>query len=87
MILGPRPGIKPMPLAVEGQSLNHWERKSQNNLDFKGNLFLSCMVKGTYDFEFEFRPHDIGQVPSLSEDWDNNVSCCCWVIVSEALVK
>ena len=76
-----------MPLAVEGQSLNHWERKSQNNLDFKGNLFLSCMVKGTYDFVFEFRPHDIGQVPSLSEDWDNNVSCCCWVIVSEALVK
>ena len=68
-ILGPQPGIKPVPLAVEGQSLNHWEGKSQNDLDFRGNLFLSCMVKGTYDFEFEFGPHDFGQVPSLPEDW------------------
>ena len=68
-ILGPRPGIKPVPLAVEGQSLTCWEGKSQNNLDFKGGLFLSCMVKGTSDFEFEFQPHDFGQVLSLPEDW------------------
>ena len=68
-ILGPRPGIKPVPLAVEGQSLTRREGKSQNNLDFKGGLFLSCMVKGTSDFEFEFRPHDFGQVLSLPEDW------------------
>ena len=72
---------------MEGQSLNHWEGKLQNNLGFKGNLFLSCMVKGTYNFEFEFRPCDFGQAPHLLRTGDNDVSCCCCVIGSEALVQ
>ena len=43
-ILVPRPGIEPLPPAMEAQTLNHWTTREFPVFDFKSDHFIQSKI-------------------------------------------